>query len=83
MIRSKKEITFASYEDLFGLSPGQQAGRDMGDRIQEIPLADLYPFQNHPFRVLDDEKMKETMESIRKFGVLNPAIVRPREEGGL
>ena len=82
MIRSKKEITFASYEDLFGLSSGQQAGRDMGDRIQEVPLADLYPFQNHPFRVLDDEKMKETMESIRKFGVLNPAIVRPREEGG-
>lgn len=50
--------------------------------INEIPLSDLYDFKDHPFRVLDDEKMAETVESIKTFGVLMPGIVRPREAGG-
>lgn len=48
----------------------------------ELPLAELHPFRNHPFKVLDDEKMADTAQSIREHGVLVPAIVRPREEGG-
>ena len=50
--------------------------------ITEIPLSDLYEFKGHPFRVLDDEKMEETVESVKKYGVLMPGIVRPRVEGG-
>ena len=50
--------------------------------ITEVSLSDLYDFKNHPFRVLDDEKMEETVESIKKYGVLMPGIVRPRTEGG-
>ena len=52
------------------------------ERVVEIPLAEMHPFKNHPFKVLDDEKMLDTAESIREHGVLVPAIVRPREEGG-
>ncbi|MBR1479268.1 MAG: ParB/RepB/Spo0J family partition protein, partial [Lachnospiraceae bacterium] len=50
--------------------------------VTEVPLSDLHEFKNHPFRVLDDEKMEETVESIRKNGVLMPGIVRPRLDGG-
>lgn len=50
--------------------------------LQEIPLTELHPFQNHPFRVIDDEAMQRTVESISQFGVLVPAIARPRPEGG-
>lgn len=50
--------------------------------VTEVPIADLHEFKNHPFRVLDDEKMDETVESIKKYGVLMPGIVRPRTEGG-
>ena len=50
--------------------------------VTEVPLADLHEFKNHPFRVLDDEKMDETVESIKKYGVLMPGIVRPLAEGG-
>ncbi len=50
--------------------------------VTEIPLDDLYPFKNHPFRVLDDEKMEETVQSIKEHGVLMPGIVRPRMNGG-
>jgi len=51
-------------------------------KVTEVPLTDLYPFKDHPFRVLDDSKMKETVDSIRSYGVLTPGIVRPRIEGG-
>lgn len=50
--------------------------------LQEIPLTELHPFQNHPFRVIDDEAMQRTVESISQFGVLVPAIARPKPEGG-
>ena len=52
------------------------------ERIMSLPLAELHPFPNHPFKVRDDETMQETTESIKQYGVLVPAIVRPREEGG-
>ncbi|HIZ58482.1 MAG TPA: ParB/RepB/Spo0J family partition protein [Candidatus Faecalibacterium gallistercoris] len=52
------------------------------EQIQHIPIADLHPFKNHPFKVLDDEAMQRTVESVAQFGVLAPLIARPREEGG-
>ena len=52
------------------------------ERVQDIPLTELYPFKDHPFRVVDDEAMQRTVESVAQFGVLAPAIARPRPEGG-
>lgn len=52
------------------------------ERVQEIPLSELHPFKNHPFRVVDDEVMQRTVESVAQFGVLAPALARPRPEGG-
>ena len=52
------------------------------ERVQEIPLSELHPFKNHPFRVVDDEAMQRTVESVAQFGVLAPALARPRPEGG-
>ena len=53
-----------------------------GEQIQQVPVAELHPFKDHPFKVLDDEAMLKTVESMVRFGVLNPLIVRPRAEGG-
>lgn len=53
-----------------------------GEQIQQVPVAELHPFKDHPFKVLDDEAMLKTVESMARFGVLNPLIVRPRAEGG-
>lgn len=61
------------FEDIIG---------EIGDGVTEIELSELYDFENHPFRVLDDEKMEETVESIKEHGVLMPGIVRPRKKGG-
>lgn len=52
------------------------------ERVQEIPLSEIHPFKNHPFRVVDDEAMQRTVESVAQFGVLAPALARPRSEGG-
>ena len=52
------------------------------ERVQEIPLSELHPFKNHPFRVVDDEAMQRTVESVAQFGVLAPALARPLSEGG-
>lgn len=52
------------------------------ERVQEIPLSELHPFKNHPFRVVDDEAMQRIVESVAQFGVLAPALARPRSEGG-
>ena len=53
-----------------------------GEQIEQVPVAELHPFKDHPFKVLDDEAMLKTVESMARFGVLNPLIVRPRAEGG-
>ena len=53
-----------------------------GEQIQQVPVAELHPFKDHPFKVLDDEAMLKTVESMARFSVLNPLIVRPRAEGG-
>ena len=69
----KGKIRINSFADIVG-------GDDTA--VTEVPLADLHAFKGHPFRVLDDAKMDETVESIKKYGVLMPGIVRPRAEGG-
>ena len=73
MSRTENGVKINSFADMFG---GKKTS------VVEVPLGDLYPFKGHPFKVLDDEKMEETVESIRKEGVLTPALVRPRIEGG-
>ncbi len=74
---SASKIKLNRFDDLFG-----SAENPAGEQIIDVKLTDLYPFKEHPFRVLDDEKMEETKESIRKYGVLVPGIARPREGGG-
>lgn len=75
---SADKIKLSSFDDLFGT---QEAGTGT-EQVQEIPLCELYEFRGHPFKVVDDEKMQETVESIKNYGVLMPGIARPREEGG-
>ena len=80
MRSSAAKIKLTSVDDLF--SSEESRADASRERVVEIPLAEMHPFKNHPFKVLDDEKMLDTAESIREHGVLVPAIVRPREEGG-
>ncbi|WP_029232933.1 ParB/RepB/Spo0J family partition protein [Butyrivibrio sp. VCB2006] len=75
-------ISLASYDDIFSIEETRKESSEEVEKVQEIALSDLYPFKDHPFKVLDNEDMQKTVESIEKFGVLTPAIVRPREEGG-
>ena len=76
---SAAKVKLSSYDDLFG-NTEENTGSE--EQIIRAKLTDLYEFRNHPFRVLDDEKMEETTESISKYGVLVPGIARPRAEGG-
>ncbi len=76
---SAAKIKMESFDDLFGGSSAQEIG---AEQIITAPLADLHEFKDHPFKVLDDEKMEETTESIRLYGVLVPGIARPRAGGG-
>lgn len=75
MPRKNANVSLTSYDDIFG-------PEETYERVQEIPLAELYPFKNHPFKVIDDEAMLRTVESVARYGVLAPAIARPRVEGG-
>ena len=72
-------ISLASYDDIFSTD---RVKEDAGEKVQEVALTELHPFRDHPFKVLDDESMQKTVESIEQYGVLTPAIVRPRTEGG-
>lgn len=51
------------------------------EQVQEIPISQIHPFEGHPFKVMDDELMQQTVDSITQFGVLNPVIIRPDEDG--
>ena len=75
--KSAQKIQLTSYDDLFGTSEQQS-----GEIVTSVPIKQFRTFKNHPFRVLDDEKMQETVESIKKYGVLMPGIVRPHPENG-
>ena len=76
---SADKIKFTSFDDLFGAKP--EAGVDES-QIVRIPLSKLHPFHHHPFRVLDDEKMMETVRSVKQYGVLLPGLVRQDQNGG-
>ena len=78
-VASKIQIT--SFDDLFNPTTPDETEEGKG-QIREIPLADLHEFRNHPFKILDDDKMAEMVDSIRQYGVLVPGIVRERAEGG-
>ena len=80
MKSSVKNIKLASVDDIF--STEESRADDQRERVQEIPLSELHPFKNHPFKVKDDEAMMETADSIKQYGVLVPAIARPDPEGG-
>lgn len=74
------KVSLQSYDDIFSTEEDRQDAKL--EKIQQIPLEELHPFKNHPFKVIEDESMLRTVESIAQFGVLSPAIARPREEGG-
>ena len=79
MTSAAKNIQLASYDDLFKTDEERQA--DAQGRVQNLPLDKLEPFPNHPFKVIDDDKMLETVESIKERGVLVPVLVRPKNDG--
>ena len=80
MKNSAKNISLNSYDDIFSTEESRADAKR--EKVMDIPLAELYPFPDHPFQVRDDDSMRETVESIKEYGVLVPAIVRPRTEGG-
>ena len=80
MKSSAKKVELASVDDLF--STEESRADAQRERVLEIPLSELHPFKNHPFKVKDDEAMMETADSIKQYGVLVPAIARPDPEGG-
>ena len=73
-------VSLSSYDEIF--STEETRSQENLEKIQNLPLAELHPFQNHPFKVVDDEAMQRTVESVARYGVLAPAIARPRPEGG-
>ena len=79
MKSSASKIQLTGFDDLFQAGGTSEVS---GETVQEVPLSELFPLKNHPFKVRDDEAMQKTVESIARSGVLSPAIVRPRQEGG-
>ena len=73
-------VALASYDDIFKTS--DMPGNDDNEKVTEVPVIDLYAFNNHPFRVLDDDEMTKMSESVKQFGVLVPGVVRPKKDGG-
>ena len=77
-----EKIKLTSYDDMFGLDTSSPGDQKLDGQIINIPLSELHTFKDHPFRVMDDEKMEETVESVKAYGVLVPGLARPRTEGG-
>ena len=73
-------LALKGLDDLFSTEESRQ--EQQREQVQQIPIGELYPFKNHPFKVLDDESMQRTVESVEQYGVLSPLIARPRPEGG-
>lgn len=80
MPKKGTNISLTSYDDIFSTEQGR--AEEKLEKVQEIPLSELRSFKNHPFKVLDDEAMQRTVESVARYGVLAPAIARPLPEGG-
>ena len=80
MPKSSVNASLSSYDDIFSTEETRQ--EEQREQVQQIPIDELYPFKDHPFKVLDDEAMQRTVESIKQLGVTNPLIARPRPDGG-
>lgn len=80
MAKKNENISLSSYDDIFTTEESRTDKKL--EKVQNIPISELHPFKNQPFRVVDDESMLRTVESVAKYGVLAPVIARPREEGG-
>ncbi len=78
--RSADKIQMSSFDDLFQV--GEDTATGTSEKIREIAVCELYSFKNHPFKVSDDEKMEDMIQSVQEYGVLNPLLVRPRKTGG-
>ena len=75
-----ENLALKGLDDLFSTEENRQ--EEQREQVQQIPIGELFPFKNHPFKVLDDESMQRTVESVEQYGVLSPLIARPRPEGG-
>ena len=80
MPKSNVNVSLNSYDDIFSTEESRQ--EEQREQVQQIPIRELFPFKDHPFKVLDDESMQRTVESVEQYGVLSPLIARPRPEGG-
>ena len=80
MPRKGANVTLSSYDEIFTTEEGRTESQQ--EHVQMIPLSELHPFEGHPFRVVDDDEMQKTVESVKQYGVLTPAIARPDPDGG-
>ena len=80
MPKNSLNVSLKGADDIFSTEESRQ--EQQREQVQQIPIGDLFPFKDHPFKVLDDEFMQRTVESVEQYGVLSPLIARPRPEGG-
>ena len=80
MPKNSLNVSLKGADDIFSTEESRQ--EQQREQVQQIPIGELFPFKNHPFKVLDDESMQRTVESVEQYGVLSPLIARPRPEGG-
>ena len=80
MPKDSLNVSLKGADDIFSTEESRQ--EQQREQVQQIPIGELFPFKNHPFKVLDDESMQRTVESVEQYGVLSPLIARPRPEGG-
>ena len=80
MPKNSLNVSLKGADDIFSTEESRQ--EQQREQVQQIPIGELFPFKNHPFKILDDESMQRTVESVEQYGVLSPLIARPRPEGG-
>ena len=80
MPKSSLSVSLKGADDIFSTEESRQ--EQQREQVQQIPIGELFPFKDHPFKVFDDESMQRTVESVEQYGVLSPLIARPRPEGG-
>ena len=80
MPKNSLNVSLKGADDIFSTEESRQ--EQQREQVQQIPIGELFPFKNHPFKVLDDESMQRTVESVEQYGVFSPLIARPRPEGG-
>ena len=80
MPKNSLNVSLKGADDIFSTEDSRQ--EQQREQVQQIPIGELFPFKNHPFKVLDDDSMSDTVESVKQYGVLSPLIARPRPKGG-